>query len=675
MADTSSNIDQFIDFSDKDFCKLFKIILPNFPASIYVKDKLGRYVWCNAYQLNMAGLSHLKEIQGKTDYDLPWQKTADAILTIDRTVLQSKKLIVTEEHARLFNGKNAFFLTKKIPWFKNSDNQEPAGIAGISINISDIKHIENGSNIQFIKNIQHNTRIPTLGLLHTLSMLFENEKHPSKKQIIQLALDAAKELMDFLNSILTFEKAQYHPPVLDKPFKLLDIFQSVYRIHLAAAYAKNLDFHYKVNPNIPSVVICDEFRIKHILLNLISNAIEFTQKGEIFFQAKLINTNNRNLLIEFIIQDTGLSIPKEKQDIIFEKFICLDPSKIDLAKASGFGLTNIKMYVQELKGEFKPIKSTKEKGTTFSFLIPMKASFNHNINLNSFKKIKNKKKGNCPDKDLISSMTQKKSQKEIISSCCRKIQLNVLVVEDSTVAQRVAELVLSSLGCKVDVISTAKKAFKRIKRNTYDIIFLDLELPDMNGIEMAKKVRKYEKKKNSRSIPIIGQSAHVDIKNKKACLNSGIQELLPKPLVANTIIELLNKYVSSQAKIAPVSKKTNETRINNQMVIDKTLFNTITHNDPETQAGFITLTKKLLETDFVDFKKTYSEANWKQFLFLTHKLRGSFACIAAMRLEETFGNLEEYLYEYKKPHIKKVESFYNSILTEIEALKKEIDKF
>jgi CheY-like chemotaxis protein len=372
-----------------------------------------------------------------------------------------------------------------------------------------------------------------------------------------------------------------------------------------------------------------------------------------------------------VIKDTGISIPKEKQNIIFEKFICFDPSKMDFAKGFGFGLTNIKTYIKELEGEFKPIKSEKGQGTTFSFLIPMKASFNQDINAAYFSKDKHQQDDHF-NRDSNHSTQPKKSQKKIISPCYRKMQLKTLIVEDSRLAQRMTESILLDLGCNVDVAGTAEEGLEMITRNTYDIIFLDLGLPGMGGIEMAKKIRQNEKSWDNSPIPIIGQSAQVDAENKKACLNSGMQELLPKPLVANIMIQLLNKYVACKEKISPPSKKTNKKRINSQHVIDKTLFNAITHNDPETQASFIALTKQLLITDFIDFKQAYHEQDWEQLLFFTHKLRGSFACIAAIRLEEVFGHLEEYLCEDNTPDIEKVQSFYDAISMEIKALQKEI---
>jgi two-component system aerobic respiration control sensor histidine kinase ArcB len=130
-----------IRFSERDIYNLIKIILPNFPASIYAKDTEGRYVWCNKYQLNMAGVTKLSEVQGKTDYELPWREKADRITSIDKQVLRSREAIVTEERAILNSGKEAIFLTRKVPWFMNEGDSQPAGIMGVSVEVTEYRKV------------------------------------------------------------------------------------------------------------------------------------------------------------------------------------------------------------------------------------------------------------------------------------------------------------------------------------------------------------------------------------------------------------------------------------------------------------------------------------------------------------------------------------------------------
>jgi CheY-like chemotaxis protein len=491
--------------NDINFNKTIKILLTNFPASIYFKDKHGHYIWCNTYQLNMAGLSQPEDIQGKTDYELPWYEMADQIVNTDKKVLNSKQMVVIEEHANLFNGKKVAFLTKKIPWFKDSNDKELEGIAGISIEISDSEYKENELILQFIRNIQNDMRKPALELIHALSILFEEEKKSFKKKIIQSALKAAKEIMNLLNTTL------------------------------------NCDCHSCI--------------LEH----------EQWRKNESHEKMK---------------------------------------------------------------------------------------------NKNSAKRQKNNKS------------SKKESQK---TSTQFKTKPKILLVEDSPLAQRITTSLLLDLHCDVNPCDTAEQALKKIETTNYDMIFIDLGLPDMNGVNLAKTIRKFEKSQNKSSTPIIGQSAQTNNKNKKACLNAGMQNLLPKPLTIPVIVKLLNDYVVDYAIHYPYIKSLSRKRIHNEQVIDKLLFDKITNNNPETEQTFIHLTKQALQTDVPELKKAHAKKDWKRMRFTVHKLRGSFACIAAMRLEKIFGHIEEYLNEKKEPSVKEIQPLYDSALTEIERLKKEID--
>jgi PAS domain-containing protein len=142
MASQSlSNSKQKPQFSEKDFCNLVKTILPDFPASIYVKDEEGHYVWCNNYQLHMAGFTKLSEMQGKTDHELPWKAQAEQITNVDKQVLRSAESVTAVERPVLHNGKEAVFLTKKVPWFANEGNSKPSGIMGVSIELTEYEKI------------------------------------------------------------------------------------------------------------------------------------------------------------------------------------------------------------------------------------------------------------------------------------------------------------------------------------------------------------------------------------------------------------------------------------------------------------------------------------------------------------------------------------------------------
>lgn len=675
-------------------------IIENIPASVYWLDKKNFYLGCNNYTAKLLGLNSKWDIRGKKDEELAkihnWPpEVIQQFHQANKAVLKGEKIINQEELPfETSGGKKMYQLTNRIPLYDQKGNI--IGVLGISIDITDQKKMQmelkaakkkaeefNALKSKFIQNMEHDIRTPAAGLEQTLFILLSKEKDPSKKEIIQFSLNAAEELKVLLNSVLHFGRLKYDNPLLEAPLNLSNVFHSIYKLNWPTANIQNLQFYYKIDERIPSIVISDEHRIKHILLNLVGNALKFTSSGEVFFKAKLVRQKGRNLLIEFIVKDTGIGIPENKQDIIFERFVRLDDSNRGIYKGAGVGLANVKEYVDQLGGEFKPIQSIEGKGSTFVMLIPMKASLDQQMELSShstlskeeiefFKRPVTKSLQNQPLEN--ESYEANSFKKKATPITVKKNQVHVLLVEDSLLAQRMAESVLSKLDCELDIASTAKDALKLISKNKYDLIFSDIGLPDMDGIEMVRHIRYEEHKKAVRPIPIIGQSAQFDASSKKACIGVGMQDLIAKPFTQKIIKELLNNYIPQYAQKHSGTIKFSKKHIYNKQVIDRELFENITRNDPNTIKNFITLTQDMLETDLIDFEKAYQNRNWKKLLFFTHKLRGGFVCIAAMRLEETCGHLEEYLREYKdnKPNLTSIKAMHNTILKEIQALKKEI---
>jgi len=673
-------------------------LISQIPQYVYWKNQDFTYLGCNNQLAQIAGLACKEDIAGKTDHDFGWKKKRISQLRkTDEAVIKQGIDTAEEEIIPIpHTNEKRVMITHKKPL--RDESGKIIGLLGISTDITDRKKMEielkaakekaeefNALKSKFIQNMEHDIRTPAAGLEQTLSILLSKETDSFKKEVIQFSLSAAEELKILLNSILNFDRLKYDNPLLEAPVKLSSIFHSIYMLNWPTANVQQLKFHYKIDGNIPSIVISDEHRIKHILLNLVGNALKFTKTGEVFFEARLINKKGRNLLIEFTVKDTGIGIPENKRNVIFERFVRLDDSNRGIYKGTGLGLANVKDYVEQLGGEFKPIQSTEGMGTTFAILIPMKASLDQQMELSS-NSAKSKE-----EIEFFKEPTAKPPQKKSLKKEKRKVQspakkttsmpaknkrAHALLVEDSLLAQRMTQSVLSELDCDLDIPGTAEEALKLISKNEYDLIFADIGLPGMDGIEMTRHIRYEERKKAARPLPIIGQSAQADATNKKACIGAGMQDLLPKPLTKRVATELLNNYVPQYAEEHPSAIKFAKKRIYHKQVIDRELFKDIIRNNPGTIKNFIVLTQEMLETDVLDFEKAYQNKNWKDLLFLTHKLRGGFACIAAMRLEETCGHLEEYLREYKdqRPNLVLVKALHDIILDEIKKLKTELKK-
>jgi PAS domain S-box-containing protein len=354
------------------------------PGSLYWKDKEGRYLGCNSFMVKTAGLESTNDIIGKTDFDL-WPENAKNIRENDAYVMKSKKMVSLEEKVEIQMGKVMYFASVKVPL--KDENGNVVGIICNSLDITKLKEAEvelkeakekaelsNKAKSDFIHNMEHDIRTPFNGVWGFASVLAEEETDVLKKELLSSIAASAKELLDFCDSILDFSKIEHSiNPVLEKSFLIKELVDSVMKIENIAAKNKKLNFSICYSNALPKVIIGDAYRLKRILLNLVGNAIKFTKEGEVKVTVFLEKSNiqNKSYILKFIIEDTGIGIPEDKIDIIYEKFTRCTPSNQGIYKGQGLGLRIVKQFVTELDGEIH-LKSELNQGTCFTLLIPFR---------------------------------------------------------------------------------------------------------------------------------------------------------------------------------------------------------------------------------------------------------------------------------------------------------------
>jgi len=362
-------------------------ILALMPGHVYWMDRDGVYQGCNDAQAKSAGLKNRKEIIGKHNKDLPWNYHTDilpeALDKINQEVLESGKTIVTEEPAQLANGEQATFLSSKVP-MRNQAN-EVIGMVGISIDITQLKNTEkslqetkaaaevaNRLKTEFMRNMEHDIRTPFSGILGLSQCLWEEEIDGTKKENLNLIVQSAKELLDYCNTILDFEKIESGAsPVLEKKFSLKQLIEKAIKLEHSAAQHKHLQLTFKHDETIHKMLLGDSDRLYRILLNLLGNAIKFTNAGSIELKTKLLEQTNQQIIIQLTIQDSGIGISNEQKDLIFERFTRLSQSNKGFYKGLGLGLQVVKRFIHELQGEID-VTSKIGKGTTFTCTLPFR---------------------------------------------------------------------------------------------------------------------------------------------------------------------------------------------------------------------------------------------------------------------------------------------------------------
>lgn len=376
----------FVDETQKDSAQKVKNYLENIialiPEHVYWKDKNGIYLGCNDQQAKALGLSSRKEIIGKTDFDLSWKDQAKEIIANDQEVMKTGIPKIAEEFGKLADGSWIVAITHKVP-LKN-ENNENIGILGISINITERKKMEeelkkakeqaeiaNNVKTEFLENMRHDIRTPFSGVLGIASYLEEIEDDPQKKELLGDVMQSSKALLDYCNNILDFSNIESGLPITNKKFSIKNLIDNLIKMETSAAKNKQLTLTSKIALGVPDMIIGDEFRVYRILINLVSNAVKFTSKGLVTVMINIAEKKKRTIILQIIVEDTGIGIPRDKQGFIYEKFSRLHPSSQGRYLGSGLGLRIVKEFIDDLEGEIE-VQSELGKGTTFVCTIPFK---------------------------------------------------------------------------------------------------------------------------------------------------------------------------------------------------------------------------------------------------------------------------------------------------------------
>lgn len=354
------------------------------PGHVYWIDKHNIYLGCNELQAKSFGLSSHKEVVGKTNYDLlPNKEEAEEVNASNLQIMQSGIARTIEEKVVLA-GKERVYLSEKVP-LRNQDGAV-VGLLGVSFDITHrkqtelaLKEAKNKSEIanqikdEFIANMEHDIRTPVSGIIGINNHLKSLEAEPRKKRMLEDVEASALELMKYFTEVLEFTHIESGEiPVLFKKIDLKELIDSIWNMELPAAKNKGLELIIDFSEDMPLMLIGDKFRIQRILINLISNAIKFTEIGYVKVTVQLAKKiTKKNVIVAITVEDTGIGISESQQNILFEKFNKGAASNKGTYKGIGLGLRIVKKLIKELNGEIE-VSSKLNAGTKFICILPFK---------------------------------------------------------------------------------------------------------------------------------------------------------------------------------------------------------------------------------------------------------------------------------------------------------------
>jgi signal transduction histidine kinase/DNA-binding response OmpR family regulator len=389
--------------------------------------------------------------------------------------------------------------------------------------ISDLKHTEhlleeaknqaekaNQAKSAFLARMSHEIRTPLNVIIGMLNLSLKTQLNNSQNNYLQKCKTASEMLLNLINDILDFSKIEANKTTLNPcHFNLIDCLDDINNMMQVKALEKGIKLSIQIDQPVPEWLFADQLRLKQVLINLVSNAIKFTDKGMVSVLVKSLSAQPDQLSLQFTVIDTGIGIPEDKMPLLFQSFMQVDDSFVRQYEGSGLGLAICKRIV-ELWGGSIWAESIPKVGSSFHFNVLAKPG----------------KAVSTPNPAAICRHMSRKPQ--------------ILVAEDNVLNQEIAQELLLQLGVDTHIVDNGIAAFKAAITDRFDLVFMDIHMPEADGITATRLIRK---KTSCAQLPIIAITAYALEENKKMCTNAGMNDFISKPFSSEDLSGILERWL------------------------------------------------------------------------------------------------------------------------------------
>jgi PAS domain S-box-containing protein len=451
---------------------------------------------------------------------------------------------------------------------------------------------------KFLTNISHELRTPLTGISGITQLLAKTRLNPQQKKYVDSILHSADSLVSIINELLDLSKIRSGKFELElEEFSLFDCIKNSASAFSIISTNKNITFNFSYDKKIPPILIGDSLRISQIVNNLLNNAFKFTHDGYIHLNVMLKKTENNISYVDFEVSDTGIGIEKEKLRSIFDEFKQAEAGTSRLYGGTGLGLS-ICQHLVKLQNGTIDVQSKKGKGSSFYFTLPLPVG----------KKIKHA--------DVKPGERLKGSR--------------ILVADDNMVNVLVIENILKKEGVHVVTAADGKEAYTQFKKMPIDLILLDLNMPRMDGFELARLLRKKEKT----DLPIIAVTAANPDSVQKKCSDSGFTDIIFKPFRNEDFVFRLEKFLKREKKTEGERELVKVTQEKNDNQTAGPDFSTIDSIAGGEAAIFNDLLKSIIDNireEVPKLKDAVDKKDYKTIYFLSHKLKTSYGYVGLQK--------------------------------------------
>jgi len=466
------------------------------------------------------------------------------------------------------------------------------------------------SKQQFLSNMSHEIRTPMNAIIGFTKVLLKSEVNEKQNEYLSAIKISGDSLIVLINDILDLAKVDAGKMVFEQtPFSIAEAIPSMLHLFETKFKDKNIVLELQIDKHIPSVLEGDPMRLHQIILNLVSNAIKFTFEGRVIVKALLLSQNTEQATIEFSVKDTGIGIPNTKLESIFENFQQATSETSRVFGGTGLGLAIVKQLVEGQGGTVK-VQSEISEGSTFSFVL-------------SFMKSNEKVK-----KEIVFVRPEIETK-----------NIKVLVVEDIPINQLLMKTLLDDFGFKREIAANGKIAIEKLEKEHFDIILMDLQMPEMNGFEATEYIRNVMKS----DIPIIALTADVTTTDVNKCKAVGMNDYMSKPLDERILHTKILENINKSTNRILITNQSTELMIKTGTNIDLKQLEKRTRSNPKMMQEIILAFLEQTPPLMLLIKKSFIENDWQTLQAAVHKIIPSFSIVGMDKgLEDLAKKLQLY---------------------------------